>query len=50
MTYKGKSVEFQRVKGKKAPKIQTLDSDDVEAPETSQKANEALKETFQGYF
>ncbi len=29
MTYKGSSVEFQRVKGKKAPKIETLDAEDV---------------------
>jgi len=41
--YKGKSVEFQRVKGKKTPKIQTLDSN------TSSKeyrdANDILKDT-----
>jgi hypothetical protein len=26
LKYKGKSMEFQRVKGKKNPKIQTMDS------------------------
>lgn len=26
LKYKGKSTEFQRVKGKKNPKIQTMDS------------------------
>eukprot|EP01016_Furgasonia_blochmanni_P027462 TRINITY_DN2896_c0_g1_i3.p2 TRINITY_DN2896_c0_g1~~TRINITY_DN2896_c0_g1_i3.p2 ORF type:complete len:188 (+),score=44.60 TRINITY_DN2896_c0_g1_i3:637-1200(+) len=29
LKYKGKGVEFQRVKGKKAPKIQELDSDEI---------------------
>lgn len=42
MTYKGSSVEFQRVKGKKAPKIETLDAEDVEV--TAQQ-EEAFKST-----
>jgi hypothetical protein len=47
MTYKGSSVEFQRVKGKKAPKIETLD---VEEVETSAQQEEALRSTVQsGY-
>jgi len=37
MKYKGKSIEYQRVKGKKAPKIQQLDSKDLLEKENQQK-------------
>ena len=48
MKYKGQSVEFQRVKGKKAPKIETLDSEDL--PGSNLKSEEALKSSLQsGY-
>jgi len=45
MIYKGQSVEFQRVKGKKAPKIETLDSED--SPENVVKSEDALKNSLQ---
>jgi len=45
LKYKGKSVEFQRVKGKKAPKIETLDSEDI--PGNTIKSEEALKSSLQ---
>jgi len=44
LPYKGSSVEFQRVKGKKAPKIETLDTDEVEG---AAQQEEAFKNTFQ---
>ena len=46
LTYKGSSVEFQRVKGKKAPKIETLDSEEVEG---AAQQEEALKNIQSGY-
>ena len=46
LKYKGKSIEFQRVKGKKAPTIQTLDSKDGDKEnDTEQDLNGVISET-----
>jgi len=42
ISYKGKSVEFQRVKGSKAPKIQTVSSSDDQ--NASKEMNDILKD------
>ena len=41
MKYKGKSVHVQRIRGKKAPRIQEISS--KKADEAKQKAEETLK-------
>ena len=48
MKYKGKSIEFQRVKGKKNPKIQQMSSEEVKFNEQSSKVFNENKETFFG--
>jgi len=44
LPYKGSSVEFQRVKGKKAPKIETMSSEEADG---AAQQEEAFKSTFQ---
>ena len=46
--YKGKSVEFQRVKGKKNPKIKQMSSEEVKFNEQSSKVLNENKELFFG--
>lgn len=47
MKYKGKSVEFQRVKGKKAPKIKQMNSEEAKFDNENTKV---LKENKQYFF
>jgi len=44
LKYKGQSVEVQRVKGKKAPKIMQLNKEDTEAQEMIAKSGKKLIE------
>ncbi|EAR96395.1 pre-RNA processing PIH1/Nop17 protein (macronuclear) [Tetrahymena thermophila SB210] len=42
LKYKGKSIEYQRVKGKKAPKIQQLSQEDIQTQEQIAKSGKKL--------
>jgi hypothetical protein len=48
LKYKGKSIEFQRVKGKKAPKIQQLSKEEARAEEQFQRTGKRLIEDITG--
>lgn len=48
LKYKGKSIEFQRVKGKKAPKIQQLSEEEERAEEQMQRTGKRLIEDITG--
>lgn len=48
LKYKGKSVEFQRVKGKKNPKIKQMSSEEAKMEEHASKVLNEKKEMFFG--
>lgn len=48
LKYKGKSVEFQRVKGKKNPKIKQMSSEEAKMEEQTSKVLNEKKDFFFG--